>query len=335
MGLRHYEGINDIQPDYPYKLEEVKTAISNFILSELERKLLYDEAVIYRERSRVYDEFKKKWRSELEESPLDYISLNVSIDHSDANRLLFNPKARLSRHLTDEEQLNLFETYGESDVVGFIQLFNVYSGTEKVDYRGSLRDEEIRDIYFWKDVDLPMCSVTIEDANNYNVSCLLQSDFSENMLFVYNNLMSLVTSLGKSIEIDTSSYFAKDDERFLRRMKESESENDALIPLLAHMRSSTWNDFLKLATRLAKPSDFITIKNINLYRNRILNYGIVESFVGDLVDASIKRRSVVSFYVSKDVWRFLPLVLKEKDWYAIADLYLSSINKDIKYKKGV
>ena len=63
---------------------------------------------------------------------------------------------------------------------------------------------------------------------------------------------------------------------------------------------------------------------------RILNYGIVESFVGDLVDASIKRRSVVSFYVSKDVWRFLPLVLKEKDWYAIADLYLSSKNKDIK-----
>jgi len=328
MGLSLYEGINDIQPDYPYKLEEVNTALSDFIISELERKLLYDGGAIYRERSRVYDEFEKMWRSELEENPLAYISLNVYIDHSNANILLFNPKARLSRHLTDEEQLNLFDTYGERDVVGFIRLFNVYSGTEKVDYRGSLSDEEIRRIYFWIDVDLPMCSVTIENANNYNVSCLLQSGFIENIRLDSNKLMSLVTSLGKSIEIDTSSYFAKDDERFLRSMKENESEFDTFVPLIDYARSSTWIEFLKLATRLAKPSDFITIKNINSYRNRILNYGIVKTFITDLVDASVKRRSVVSFYVSKDVWRFLPLLLKEKDWYTMADLYLSSKNKE-------
>ena len=76
-------------------------------------------------------------------------------------------------------------------------------------------------------------------------------------------------------------------------------------------------------TRLAKPEDFETIKTVNSIRTRIINNIKVVDFIEDLVHASITRRSVVSFYISKDLWRFLPLMLKEKNWYNIADQYLS------------
>jgi len=43
-----------------------------------------------------------------------------------------------------------------------------------------------------------------------------------------------------------------------------------------------------------------------------------------ITESSIRRRSVVSFYVNEDVWRFLPLAIKGKNWISIADAYLAS-----------
>ncbi|MFX0206250.1 MAG: hypothetical protein ACFFDT_09700, partial [Candidatus Hodarchaeota archaeon] len=138
MGLQDYEGKKEIPMDYPYTHDMIKEFLPDFYLSELNRKLLFDEGPVYRERSRVYDEFEKRWKEDLEKHPIGNLSLNVSIDEKDRNRLFFRPTVRLSTHLYYEEQLELFEKYGERDVVGFVNLFNVSSGGEKISYRGSL-----------------------------------------------------------------------------------------------------------------------------------------------------------------------------------------------------
>jgi len=321
MGLQVYEGKREIPLDYPYTLDVIKEFIPDYYLSELERKLLFDEGTVYRIKSRVYDEFVKRWRKDLDEYPIGNLSLNVSLDEQDNNRLFFEPTLRLSTLLTYEEQLQLFEKYGERDVVGFINLFNVYSGGEKINYMGSLGDEEVRDIFFWIDINLPGCSVTIEDAINFVIDNQKDSVFIDNLYRDYQVLTGMVKSLSKSVELDTSKFFERDNKQLERNREKTRNK---LVPLHHYLRSDTWNEFFKVVTRLAKPDDFITIKKINVYRNRILHYFKVESFVYDLVQTSVTRRSVVSFYVSKDVWRFLPLVLKEQDWYDIAESYLSN-----------
>lgn len=329
MGLRDFEGNREIAVDYPYNLDEVKQFLPDYYLGEVDRKLSFDEGSIYRPKPKMFSDFEEKWREELDEYPLGNIFLNVSIDETNRNKLVFEPIVRLSRLLFYEEQLELFEKYGERVVLEVINLFMVLSGSEPIDYRGSL-DEDAKNIIFDIDIPLPGCVVTIEDANNYDIERLEKSDFVENLNRDNRRLSGFVSSLCQRVDVDESHFFEKDYQRYRENMEKGIGELHALHYFI---RSKKWDEFLKLVTRLASIDDFGTIKSINSIRNRILNYFKVENLMLDLVESSIRRRSVVSFYVSRDVWRFLPLVLKEQDWYTIADQYLSSLAEQRRQNK--
>lgn len=320
MGLRDFEGKREIAVDYPYDLKDIKTFLPDYFLSEVERELGLGDNSKYLELQNLFPEFKEKWREELNEYPLGNVTLNVSLDESNRNKLVFEPTIRLFRHLYREEQLELFEKYGERVVLGLINLFMAHSGRELVEFGGSL-DDDTRDISFNIEIKLPSCVVNIEDADDYQPRSLETSDFVEKLESDARRLSVLVRSLCKKIDFDESKIFEKENQRYRENLEKGRGE---LRSLHIFIRSKTWDEFLKLVTRLASIDDFAAIKSINSIRNRILNFFKVEILMLNVVESSIERRSVVSFYVSKDVWRFLPIVLKEHDWFTIADQYVSS-----------
>jgi predicted CopG family antitoxin len=322
MGLRDYEGKTDIQPDYPYQLDQIKTPLSDYILNGLEKKL-YDNWSPLRERARAYNEFRKKWEDELKDNPLGELYLEVSIDPTNISKLFFQPTYILRIFLTVDQQLSLFEKYGEDDIVSFIRRFNIYSDLKKIDYLGSSTDGGIRDISFWTEIELPKCSIIIESADDFDTQSVLQPETVDNLGRDFGELMRLATSLGKKLGLDVSNYFLKENDR-LSKVNESDMLANASA-ITYHINSPAWNDFLKLITKLSKtPDEFLVIKKLNSHRNKIRGFWLVQIFVEDMVQASVQKRSVVSFYVSKDVWRFLPWVIKEQNWFTATDEYLMS-----------
>ena len=322
MGIFDFEGKKNIPLDYPYKYDILKTFLPDYYLSELNRKFIFDEESVHIKRSRVYEYFERKWKSELYEYPIGDLSLEVIPDKNNKNKLIFQPIVRLNSHLYNEQILELSEKYGERDVVGFINLFEVSSdGEENINFMGSLGEKEYQRIFMHTDIKLPGCIVTINDSEDYKIDYEEDTVFIENLYQDFRILMEKVKELSKKVEINDSKFFEIDNQRLKIH---SEKASNKVYSLHNFLRSDSWSDFLKTVTRLANPEDFITIKKINEYRNRILNYFKVESFIYDLIESSITRRSVVSFYVSKDVWRFLPLVLKEHNWYDMAESYLAN-----------
>lgn len=321
MEIYDYEGMKDVLPDYPYKLDNIKTTLSRFIFGELERE--FSGAIHYR-RTEVYEEFKKEWSKELNENPLNLMTLEASIDPGDTNRVVFTAKVLLAKRLTVECQEKLFEKYGEVDVVDFVQRYTLaVSGSEKEPYMGLQVEGGLREITIHREVSLPACSAYVQDPIHFRVEDTPLTTLLERIEKDSTQLRILIETLGKRLDINVSNFFMREFEN----MRKMWSENAyGAATMLA--RSGTLTDFLKIATKLAKTTDdFSMIGTINSCRNRIIDDGKVQSFVWDLVDSSIKRRSVVSFYVSKDVWRFLPLTIKGKDWITIADNYLASRRK--------
>jgi len=317
MGLVDFEGINELLPDYPYKLDDIKTAVSRVILGELEREL-FDPL---EHKNRVYEEFKREWSRETSENPLYSMTLEASIDPDETDKVVFTPKVVLSKRLTVEDQEKLFDKFGELDVLDFLQKFMAQDdkGKEEGNYVGSRADGELREICIHREVSLPACSARVEDSVHFEVgdtaSAILLNRIEQDSI----QLRMLVKTLGKCVDIDVDNFFVNE----FKLIRELPHEKEyATATVLA--KSGTLTSFLKIATKLAKTTeDFSLIGAINSCRNQIVDYEKAQNFVCDLVDSSIRRRSVVSFYVNEDVWRFLPLAMKGKDWIVITNAYLA------------
>lgn len=326
MGVIDYERTNELSTDYPYKVDDIKTALSDFIFDELERKLFEP----LHHRNRVYDEFfKREWMKELSDNFLNSTILEASIDVGDVNRVLFTPKVILSRRLTAEDQENLLEKYGDRDIADFLRKFKPpASGNETAECDIGFPQGERHEIPIHREVSLPPCAACIKDRVHFEVEDQYSAIFSDRIEKDLTKLNWLIEALGKRIDIKTRDFFAKEHERMLKMP-------NVFAAAHSFTRSDAFANFLKIATGLAKTTDdFLTIKEINSIRTRIGDYGKIQDFVTDLVKSSIKHRSVVSFYVSKDVWRFLPQVIKGKDWITIAGTYLASRGKSKSVEKS-
>jgi hypothetical protein len=316
MGLVEFEGTNELLADFPHKLEDVKTSISQVIIGELERELF---GSFPEDKNRVYEEFKREWSQEITEDPLTGMTLEASIDQGDTNKVLFTPKIVLFRRLTVEEQESLFDKFGELAVLDFVRNFmEKNKGKEEGNYLGARQDGKLQEICLHREVSLPTCSACICDANNFEVKDIASAIMLKRIEQDAITLRTLSETLGKQVGINIDNFFA--DEFKIMHALHKEQEYEACIILA---RSGTLTSFLKLATKLAKTAkDFSLIGMINSYRNRIVDYEKAQSFVCDLVDFSIRRRSVVSFYVNKDVWRFLSMAMRVKNWITIVNAYL-------------
>jgi hypothetical protein len=302
-------------------LDDIKKTLSRFVIGELERE--FSGSIHYR-RTEVYEEFKREWSKELSENPLNYMTLEVSIDPADTNRVVFTPKVYLMKRLTVEYQEKLFEKYGEADVVDFVgQYMQAASDEEKELYTGLTAEGDLHEITIHREITLPSCSAYVKDPSHFEVEQPSQDILLKRIEKDSMQLNALIKALGKRLEVNVGNFFVKEFEH----MRQMGREDDYVAATML-ARSGTLTDFLKIATKLAKTTDdFSMIGMINSLRNRIIDDRIVQDFVSDLVDSSIKRRSVVSFYVSRDVWRFLPMAIKGRDWITIADNYLDSKRK--------
>jgi hypothetical protein len=218
----------------------------------------------------------------------------------------------------------LFDKFGEGDVVDFVNKFTQKDiNKEEKRYMGTMADSELQEINIHREVNLPSCSVTVEGVDIFEIRDTASAAMMEKIDKDAIWLRTLVAELGKRVDIDVSTFFVHEYRLLLELPPERESE---LATVFAG--SGTLTNFLKIATKLAKTTDdFALIGAINSCKNQILDYKKAQSFVCDLVDSSIRRRSVVSFYVNEDVWRFLPLAIRGKDWITIVNTYLSSIRK--------
>ncbi|MCW4045249.1 MAG: hypothetical protein NWE94_07010 [Candidatus Bathyarchaeota archaeon] len=318
MGFVDVELPSEVVPNYTSDVDNIKDVLSRFILGELERSLFHP----LKHKNKVYEEFKKGWSSELEENPLSKLGLEVSIDPNDTNRIVFTPNVVLSKSLTKEDQEKLFEKYGEVDVIDFITEFMSQSQKE-AKYYGHMTDDELTEICIHRQVNLPPCLATVRGPHEFEVKGIASPAITEKLVQYSIRLRGLIEDLGKRIDINVYNFFVAE----YKVLRELPPEKDAEIPFV-FARSETLNNFLKLATKLAKDAeDFLYVKEINSYRNQILDTKKVQNFICNLVESSISRRSVVSFYVNADVWRFLPLAMEGKNWITIADTYLASKQK--------
>ena len=315
MRLADFEMDHELLPNSPRNLENIKNSVSRVILSELESQL-FPQPFDYRKD--VFEELKQEWAKDLVENPLSSMTLEASIEASDSSKVIFKPNVVLSKRLTVDDQERLFEKYGERHAVCFINEFTPKDpNKEEKLYRGS--EEELQEICIYRQIYLPFCYANILDSENFEVKGVASANTMEKINQDAIRLRVLIENLGKRIDIDANNFFVH-EYKYLREL----STEDPEIPLV-FARSEKLTNFLKIATKLAKGTDdFVYIAEINSCRNRILDYVRTQSFVGDLVESSIRRRSVVSFYVNEDVWRFLPLAIKGKNWISIADAYFAS-----------
>ncbi len=316
MGLIEFEGTNELPPDFPHKLDDVKTAISRVIIGELERELF---GSFPQDANKVYEDFRREWSREISENPLNGLTLEASIDQEDTNKVIFTPKVSLFRRLTVEDQEKLFDKFGELDVFDFIRNFmKKNQDKEDSNYLGARQDGQLQEICLHREVSLPACSARIENAVNFEVKDTASAIMLERIEQDAITLRTITETLGRNVGINTDNFFI--DEFKIMRELSKDKEYEACTILA---RSGTLTSFLKIATKLAKTTDdFSLIGRINSCRNRIVDYEKAQNFVCDLVDFSIRRRSVVSFYVNKDVWRFLSMVMKEKNWITLVNAYL-------------
>jgi hypothetical protein len=316
MRLSDFELDKELLPDSPRNLEKIKDSVSRVILNELENQLFPRP---FDHKNRVFEEFKQEWANQLSENPLYSMTLEASIDEVNSNRVIFTPNVVLSKTLTEDDQERLFEKYGEMDVVDFINKFNP-KDTDKGEKRYLGSAEELHEKIIYLQIYLPSCSANVLDSDNFEANDITSDDTMKKINQDAINLRVLIGDLGKRVDINTDNFFVN-EHKYLRDLP---SDEDSEIPLV-FARSETLTNFLKIATQLAKETkDFVYIAEINSCRNRILDYVRTQSFVSNLVESSVRRRSVVSFYVNEDVWRFLPLAIKGKNWIKIADAYLTS-----------
>ena len=316
MRLSDFEMDKELLPNSPRGLEKIKDSVSRVILSELENQLFPPP---FDDKNRVFEEFKQEWANELSENPLYSMTLEASIDEGNSNTVIFTPNVVLSKTLTEDDQERLFEKYGEMDVVDFINRFNP-KDTDKEEKRYLGSAEELHEIIIYRQIYLPSCSANISDSENFEAKDITSDTSMKKINNDAINLRVLIKELGNRVDINTDNLFLN-EHKYLRELP---SDEDSEIPLV-FARSETLTNFLKIATQLAKGTqDFVYIAEINSRKNRILDYVRTQSFVCDLVESSVKRRSVVSFYVNEDVWRFIPLAIKGRNWITIADAYLAS-----------
>ena len=315
-----------IKPHYPGKLEDIKVFLSEFIFTELElkvfgkhpRRMKSDDNTF-----KIFEEFKNKWVTEFDASPMDGIYLMASINKKNSDKLLITPNIMVSVSFTEKEKEKLLRDFEEENVLEFLNIFNKKSqGDGETENDNQLYKIPEREIYCHREISLPAATAHIIDPDNFEVEPPSKLDVLERIENDSNQLRHLIVELGKSMELDAYDHFHKEIESIKQIEEKSDSGKDFDARQVIAF-SEQLIRFTKLAVKVSKtPYDFSTIMQINSLRTKIINYRKIMNFTEDLVYASIQRLRVVSFYISKDLWRFLPLAIKGKDWINIANDYL-------------
>ena len=316
LGLVDYDLGKYVEAYYPGKAEDTKSALSDFVLTELEKEAYPDHLV---SSYPVFEAFRKRWGNQIREGNIcDWVDLEVSITE-DMNKIQFTPNVLLQTRMEEEERKKFCEDVGENNFNHFLKnIQRKTPGSKKTEDKHYASDD--KDLHINRGVSLPTFMVSISGPKNFELECVSNSTILDQMKKDDGKLLDLIERLDKSIDLAAQDQFRKEIES--RKNHIQEGEERVASQVIA--KSPTLTKYVKRAVELSKTSsDFSIIKQINSLQSRIISYGTIIDFTEILVHNSIERRSIVSFHVYEDVWRFLPLVIKGKDWINIVDAYLN------------
>jgi hypothetical protein len=306
-----------IPAQYPLKLDDIRPAVSSYILGEVERKI-FQPGMSYLKRT--YEEvFQAKWRTGIEENVPQGIALKPTPDPSDLNTVLFIPIFRYYDSLDENQTQKLFEKYGEDTVLAFASSFHLGQEAEVYGkYIRKLTESENPYLSISWEVELPSVSATVKGPNSIDVDVAPDTTVDRRISEDDMILWSVIEQVAKRVGLNPNAFFSR----------EHDADRQASVAA-----SASLTDFVKLATKTAStPEEFSNIRTITSFRNRILSYRKVSSFIEELVRQTLTRRSVVSFYVNTDVWRLLPLVMENKKWLSLAEDFLKSRHEQEKQR---
>lgn len=309
-----------LEPFYQNQdIERVKTAFINFMLTDLLIKASGDDSDVVS--SKLYEEFKEEWRNEMDKRFESLLYLCASVDQNSPD-LLFTLGFYVTTSFNADRELELFAKYGQEEVMEFVN--KLWLGGEPVGdtrkYEGITTSKEYKQeiasmpldpetgrhlrVTIGTDVEFPVCIIRAKDPSS------IEPEY-------------LVTETPPALDKDKKLF-----ESLLRKIADRIGYNDATkIKLLSRpFVPLSDSDFIKEAINKATGSeDFKDVNKLLMINNRFRDYAKITAFGEDLVLSTLRRYSVVSFYVNPDIWRLLPLVLENKNWITLVDEYLKNI----------
>ncbi|MGD0029187.1 MAG: hypothetical protein ABSC91_09635 [Candidatus Bathyarchaeia archaeon] len=307
-------------------LEKTKAALSGFAFSDIMAKLTggdYDKPV-----SGIFDEFKDEWKQQIEKEFPQQVGVRATVENRDQN-LLFSFSFAVITSFNAKREQELFDKYGQDEVKDFVNKILLSGGESvpgKCQYEGITNSEKYKglidprgveeanfgsfNIYIGTFVEFPCCRVIIDNPRLFQLERVpdVPSGFENDRQQFKAMVLKMSEKIGRRDLVERVKGFAN--------KRESKELNDADFSLLAS------NIIPEAVSKASSSDDYKEINNLMTIQNKLSNYNALMGFTEDLVESTLSHYSVVSFYINRDLWRLVPLVLEGKNWITLVDEYL-------------
>jgi hypothetical protein len=312
----------------PADMDRAAQAIVDYAVGAIEKRIYkgHPKTTWPREYVDLAERYAKDWRAHLLEGGFPPLALRSKPDPEDEDAITVTPTvvpAEIASpiplfHVDGDLEEELFRTYGEANVFAFFNLFTIHSGRSSEGRYQGIESSREKTLSFSWEVELPLCKVRVDGPDKVDVQVvgkLPDEQDWEEWSFIWNTMQKM----GSWMPLDVQAYFSSELELAKTRKVD---------PSFVILGSQKFTGFLKLATKMASTNEhFSAIKTVNSYRIRILDQKQIISRLETLVNNIFSRRSVISFFINRDLSRALPLVLQKIDWLSLANEYLARRSK--------
>jgi len=307
-------------------LERTKAALSRFAFTDIMAKLTggdYDKPV-----SGIFDEFKDEWKQQIEKEFPDQVGVRATIENKDQN-LLFSFLFTVVTSFNAKREQELFDKYGQEEAKDFVNKILLSGGelvSGKCQYEGITNSEKYKglidprrveeadfgsfNIYIGTIVEFPCCRVIIDNPGLFQLERVpdVPSGFENDRQQLKTMVLKMSDKIGRRDLVEKVKGFAN--------KRGSKELDDADFSFLVS------NIIPEAVSKASSSDDYREINNLVMIENKLSNYHTLMGFTEELVESTLSHYSVVSFYVNRDLWRLVPLVLEGKNWITLVDEYL-------------
>jgi hypothetical protein len=324
-----------ITPFYPPHLQQkkeqdqVRTAISRYALTDLMTKVSggdHSETM-----GEILDEFKEEWKQQIAKDFPKQVGLRATIEGQDPN-LLFTFYFAVVTPFNATRELELFDKYGQEEVKEFVNRILLNAGgllLAKGRYEGITNSKEYQNLVvvsrdfeeeingsfhvsIGTDVEVPCCRIIVRSPKRFEIESV--SDLPESFKNDGQRFKTMILKLSEKIGRLDLIELAKGD----ASEGGSKELNRGQLTFLAR------KVIPEAGRKASSPDDYREINNMIMVENKFRDYYTIKLFAEDLVESTMRHHSVVSFYINKDLWRLVPLVLEGKNWISLVDKYLKT-----------
>jgi len=321
-----------LTPFYPPHLQQkenqdkLKATISRYAFTDLMAKVSggdYNETI-----GGIFDEFKEEWKQQINKDFPEQVGLRATIEGQDSN-LLFTFLFTIVTSFNAKRELELFDKYGEEEVKEFVNriLLNAgdllpasgrYEGitnSEKYKHLVDPREAEEAEygnfkVYIGTNVEFPCCTIIARSPERFETERVsdLPKSFENDRQQFKTMVLKLSEKIGRIDLVGKVKRYASE--------RGSKELNQVDFSFLASQVIP------EAVSKASTPDDYREINNLMMIENKFSDYQTIMGFAEELAESTLRHYSVVSFYINKDLWRLVPLVLEGKNWISLVDEYL-------------